>query len=80
MEYNWLQIDAIIVNMMSAHIDKDSLYADLKKKFNWTDRQVEVAADPLLHRYSWHDKIAYRQITEKAIKKPRAIKKSKKIS
>jgi hypothetical protein len=78
MDYNWLQIDAIIVNMMSAYTDKDKLYTDLRKKFNWNDSQVAAATDPLLRRYNWHDRVASGQITEKPIKKTKTIKKVKK--
>ena len=78
MDYNWLQIDAIIVNMMSAYTDKDKLYTDLKKKFNWNDSQVASAADPLLRRYNWHDKVVSGQIIEKPVKKRKTTKKVKK--
>lgn len=53
---NWLEIDRIILNYMSLHNDKDKLYADIKKKFSWTQRQAEVAVDPLLVRYDWFSK------------------------
>ena len=76
MDYNWLQIDAVIVNMMSAYTDKDRLYSDLRKKFNWNDSQVAAATDPLLRRYKWYDKVANGQITEKATKKVKKVKKS----
>ena len=73
MDYNWLQIDAHIVNMMSAYTDKDKLYSDLRKKFNWNDSQVAAATDPLLKRYKWYDRVANGQITEKATKKVKKV-------
>lgn len=77
MDYNWIQIDAVIVNMMSVYTEKDKLYTDLKKKFSWSDSQVAAATDPLLKRYNWHDKVAAGQITEKPIKKSRSKRKPK---
>jgi len=45
---NWMEIDKILHSMISIYSDKELLYSDVKKKFKWTDSQVEAAVGPLL--------------------------------
>lgn len=36
--------------MIPLYEDKELLYSDVKKKFNWNDSQVKAAVDPILNR------------------------------
>lgn len=73
---NWLEIDRIILNYMSLHSDKDKLYTDIKKKFSWTQRQAEVAVEPLLVRHDWFSK----KVEKKEAPKKRSVRANKKKS
>ena len=53
---NWLDIDKNIISMMGIYSDKDKLFKDLKKMYNWNDSQVESAVNPLLQRWGWYNK------------------------
>jgi hypothetical protein len=48
-DMNWLQIDAILRNMVKAWNGSESAKQDIlkaaSKKFNWTERQSSVALD-----------------------------------
>lgn len=52
---NWLEIDRAIVNMMGIYTERNKLFEDVKKRFSWSDRQVETAVEPLLKRWGWYD-------------------------
>jgi hypothetical protein len=73
---NWLEIDRIILNYMSLHSDRDKLYTDVKKKFNWDQNQVEAAVDPMLTRYDWFSKKVEKENTPKK----RSVRANKKKS
>ena len=36
--------------MIPLYEDRELLYSDIKKKFNWNDSQVKAAVDPILNR------------------------------
>jgi len=72
---NWMEIDKILHSMISIYSDKELLYSDVKKKFKWTDSQVEAAVGPLL-RYSNLKKVE--EIKPKAKPKPKARKAKRK--
>ena len=36
--------------MIPLYEDRELLYSDVKKKFNWNDSQVKAAVDPILNR------------------------------
>jgi len=36
--------------MIPLYEDRELLYSDIKKKFNWNDSQVKAAVDPILDR------------------------------
>jgi len=47
---NWLEIDKLLYSMIPLYEDRELLYSDVKKKFNWNDSQVKAAVDPILNR------------------------------
>ena len=47
---NWLEIDKLLYSMIPLYEDRELLYSDIKKKFNWNDSQVKAAVDPILNR------------------------------
>jgi hypothetical protein len=53
---NWIDIDKNIINIMAIYDDKDKLFTDVKKLYNWNDSQVKYAVEPLLKRWGWYDK------------------------
>tara|TARA_R110001606_G_scaffold92837_2_gene206183 strand:- start:41 stop:283 length:243 start_codon:yes stop_codon:yes gene_type:complete len=70
---NWMEIDKLLYSMISIYSDKDLLYSDVKKKFGWTDSQVQAAVGPLLQR------VELNKIEEPTpIKKKRVVKPIKK--
>jgi hypothetical protein len=69
---NWIDIDKNIISMMGIYNDKEKLYADIKKLYNWNDSQVEHAVGPLLIRWNWYNKT-----TDIPVKKKRTIKTKK---
>ena len=71
---NWMEIDRIIHNMITIYTDKESLYSDVKKKFNWSDSQCEAAVAPLLQRSSWYDKVIEEPTPNKVVKKKKPTK------
>ena len=70
---NWIEIDKNIISMMGIYTDKDKLFKDLKKLYNWNESQVEHAVEPLLQRWGWYDK----KVTT-PVKNKRKVKKEKK--
>ena len=71
---NWMEIDRIIHNMITIYTDKEALYSDVKKKFNWSDSQCEAAVAPLLQRSSWYDKVIEEPTPKKVVKKKKPTK------
>tara|TARA_B110000503_G_C7123332_1_gene403485 strand:+ start:200 stop:469 length:270 start_codon:yes stop_codon:yes gene_type:complete len=71
---NWMEIDRIIHNMITIYTDKEALYSDVKKKFNWSDSQCEAAVAPLLQRSSWYDKVIDEPTPKKVVKKKKPTK------
>ena len=71
---NWMEIDRIIHNMITIYTDKEALYSDVKKKFNWSDSQCEAAVAPLLQRSSWYDKVIEEPTPKKLVKKKKPTK------
>ena len=65
---NWMEIDKLLYSMISIYSDKDLLYSDVKKKFGWTDSQVQAAVGPLLQRVELNK-----------IEEPTPIKKKKRV-
>lgn len=47
---NWMEIDKLLYSMIPLYEDRELLYSDIKKKFNWNDSQVKAAVDPILNR------------------------------
>ena len=47
---NWMEIDKLLYSMIPLYEDRELLYSDIKKKFNWNDSQVKAAVDPILDR------------------------------
>lgn len=47
---NWMEIDKLLYSMIPLYEDRELLYSDVKKKFNWNDSQVKAAVDPILNR------------------------------
>lgn len=47
---NWIEIDATIRSVASVSKTKQSLYNDMKKRYNWNDSQCKAAIDPILKR------------------------------
>jgi len=64
---NWIDIDKNIINMMAIYDDKDKLFTDVKKLYNWNDSQVKHAIEPLLKRWGWYDKKIISTIKPKKI-------------
>ncbi len=60
--------------MIPLYEDKELLYSDVKKKFNWNDSQVKAAVDPILNRKL----VELKQTKPKPKAKPKAKKVSKK--
>ncbi len=71
---NWLEIDKLLYSMIPLYEDKELLYSDVKKKFNWNDSQVKAAVDPILNRKL----VELKQTKPKPKAKPKAKKVSKK--
>jgi hypothetical protein len=69
---NWIDIDKNIINIMAIYDDKDKLFTDVKKLYNWNDSQVKYAVEPLLKRWGWYDKkIISTTKTKKSMSKPK---------
>ena len=69
---NWIDIDKNIINMMQIYEDKDKLFSDIKKLYNWNDSQVKYAVEPLLNRWGWYDKkIIPTTKPKKSVSKPK---------
>ena len=47
---NWMQIDKEIYLLIKISKSRETLYNEVKRKFKWTDSQVEAAVGPLLRR------------------------------
>lgn len=47
---NWIEIDKMIVQLLSSGNPKDKVKADLKKMFKWNDVQADSAVDPIAKR------------------------------
>jgi hypothetical protein len=64
--------------MIPLYEDRELLYSDVKKKFNWNDSQVKAAVDPILNRKL----VELKQTTAKPKAKPtpKAKPKPKKVS
>lgn len=45
-----MEIDKLLYSMIPLYEDRELLYSDVKKKFNWNDSQVKAAVDPILNR------------------------------
>ena len=45
-----MEIDKLLYSMIPLYEDRELLYSDIKKKFNWNDSQVKAAVDPILNR------------------------------
>ena len=45
-----MEIDKLLYSMIPLYEDRELLYSDIKKKFNWNDSQVKAAVDPILDR------------------------------
>ena len=71
---NWLEIDKLLYSMIPLYEDRELLYSDVKKKFNWNDSQVKAAVDPILNRKL----VELKQTKPKPKAKPKAKKVSKK--
>ena len=63
--------------MMGIYTDKDKLYQDIKKMYNWNDSQVEHAVGPLLKRWGWYDKKVVEPVKKKRATKKAPAKKAK---
>jgi len=47
---NWIEIDKMIRDLLQAGNEPESVMADMKKQFNWTQSQAEHAVKPLIAR------------------------------
>lgn len=47
---NWIQIDRLIIQLLSSGNSKDKVKTDLKKMFKWNDVQADCAVDPIAKR------------------------------
>lgn len=75
---NWIDIDKNIISMMGIYTDKEKLYSDIKKLYNWNDSQVEYAVGPLLTRWNWYNKTDdVIPVKKKPTKKKKTVVKSK---
>jgi phage-related minor tail protein len=70
---NWLEIDKLLYSMIPLYEDRELLYSDVKKKFNWNDSQVKAAVDPILNRKL----VELKQTKAKPKAKPKAKDKPK---
>ena len=70
---NWLEIDKLLYSMIPLYEDRELLYSDVKKKFNWNDSQVKAAVDPILNRKL----VELKQTKAKAKDKPKKTKAAK---
>ena len=71
---NWMEIDKLLYSMISIYSDKDLLYSDVKKKFGWTDSQVQAAVGPLLQRVELKKIEEPIPIKKKRVAKPKTAK------
>ena len=74
---NWLEIDKLLYSMIPLYEDRELLYSDIKKKFNWNDSQVKAAVDPILNRKLVELKQTKDKPKAKAKDKPKAKPKDK---
>jgi len=74
---NWIDIDKNIISMMGIYTDKELLFKDVKKLYNWNDSQVEHAVEPLLKRWGWYDKKVVEPVKKKRATKKAPAKKAK---
>ena len=65
-----MEIDKLLYSMIPLYEDRELLYSDVKKKFNWNDSQVKAAVDPILNR----------KLVELKQTKPKPKAKPKKVS
>ena len=77
---NWLEIDKLLYSMIPLYEDKELLYSDVKKKFNWNDSQVKAAVDPILNRKLVELKQTKAKAKPTPKAKPKAKPKPKKVS
>ena len=63
--------------MIPLYEDRELLYSDIKKKFNWNDSQVKAAVDPILNRKLVELKQTKDKPKAKAKDKPKAKAKDK---
>jgi len=75
---NWLEIDKLLYSMIPLYEDRELLYSDVKKKFNWNDSQVKAAVDPILNRKLVE--LKQTKAKPKAKPTPKAKPKPKKVS
>jgi len=73
---NWMEIDKLLYSMIPLYEDRELLYSDVKKKFNWNDSQVKAAVDPILNRKL----VELKQTKAKPKAKPKSKAKPKKVS
>ena len=75
---NWLEIDKLLYSMIPLYEDRELLYSDVKKKFNWNDSQVKAAVDPILNRKLVELKQTKPKPKAKAKPKPKKVSKKTK--
>lgn len=69
-----MEIDKLLYSMIPLYEDRELLYSDIKKKFNWNDSQVKAAVDPILDRKL----VELKQTKAKAKDKPKTKAKAAK--
>lgn len=67
---NWLEIDKFLIGLIRAAKNKEQVFIDAMKKFDWNQSQANAAINPLLKWSNFED-------TPKAAPKTKAAPKAK---